>query len=62
MRVSNLGMSIRQSATASKAKDALVVIKAASIKAKMTTLRLAPEAVHLTLDELERAIWRFATD
>lgn len=25
-------------------------------------LRLAPTAVHLTLDELERAIWTFATD
>lgn len=24
-------------------------------------LRLAPEAIHLTLDELEAAIWTFAT-
>jgi len=25
-------------------------------------LRLAPEAIYLTLDELERAIWTFPTD
>lgn len=25
-------------------------------------LRLAPDAIHLTLCELERAIWKFAAD